>query len=720
MATQFRTFAFALALGVVCLSSFEVRAEVSVAPVQAALGGLESWLGDGANGKTWSAYLNLPSLHAELAKGDKADPAVIAAVQKKLDSGAAGLELGPFAKLRDALAQWSAELAIASAPGLPEATLQAEAAFRPISDADLAADKTALEAAVAKLDRYLKSGGANGAAWREYLRWQDLDAQLKTDKPEVDTLKSVSQRFAADQVGLELPVFAGVAAPLERYVNDLTANKEDLKTQYATQLKTLSDELKQYAAGQNDELALGLGGRLGWLESMRQATPLVNAIRKRYSQPNLHVRASHRLVGAGIARPVDEVTPVNDVILGTNITGIGRTVGKVDLKLVPATDKATLDTVLSGKVHSRTVGRNGPATIHSNGITEIEGRKRIVIDERGLASYPATATAKTTTTITGIAAGRSGSGMVQRIATKKVYEAKPEAEQVGSQHAAARVKRRVEEEAAVGLGKAHWNYVNKVRNPLLRRREFPSLFRLSTTDDSLFVIAQQANRFQIGAPDNPPSVTVENDLAVQVHESMVNNFAAALLGGVTLKEEEVQKQATELLGELPERLKSEIDRDPWSITFAKIRPVTIHFADNGFQVTVRGQRYTSGDRDFQAMNVTADYKIEADGGGFRLVRKDELQIEPPNFVKGKSLSGRQIALKTLLEKRFGKMLDKEVKSKGLVLPGRWREAGRLDPKQLQSGGGWLVAAWVESGEPAPPEVKDKVKVAKSDRALSSR
>jgi hypothetical protein len=116
------------------------------------------------------------------------------------------------------------------------------------------------------------------------------------------------------------------------------------------------------------------------------------------------------------------------------------------------------------------------------------------------------------------------------------------------------------------------------------------------------------------------------------------------------------------------------------------------------------------------MNVPADYKIEADSGGYRLIRKDELLIEPPNFVKGKSLSGRQIALKTLLEKRFGKMLDKEVKSKGLVLPGRWREAGRLDPKQLQSGGGWLVAAWVESGEPAPAEDK----VAKTDGSLSSR
>ena len=64
-----------------------------------------------------------------------------------------------------------------------------------------------------------------------------------------------------------------------------------------------------------------------------------------------------------------------------------------------------------------------------------------MIDEQGLASYPATATAATSTQISGIAAGRSGSGIVQRIATRKVYQSKSEAERIGSDHAAARVRR---------------------------------------------------------------------------------------------------------------------------------------------------------------------------------------------------------------------------------------------------------------------------------------
>jgi hypothetical protein len=716
MRTQFRSIALSLAVATVCSTCALARAEDSNARVGTSLSSLEKWLGRGENGKTWSSYLKLSELKAELAKGDKADQANVAAALKRLEGGAAGLELAPFAELREAVGQWNDELAIAKAPDLAQVASDAEAAFHPATDADAIRAKAELAAAAGRLDRYLKPLGANGTAWKTFLRWKDLQEQLQSTSPAVDTLKSVHQQLIADQNGLEMPVFFEVADTLERYINVLSARQEDQKTQYQAQVKALAEELKQYTTAYADETAFSLGERLGWLENARQAIPLVRAIRQRFSHPNLHVKLSSRLVAAGIERPLDEITPVRDVILGTDITGTGRTVGKITMELVPNPDKGVFETVLVGKVRTRTVGRNGPATIYSNSTTDISGRKRIVLDDKGLASYPAKATASTATQISGIAAGRSGSGIVQKIATRKVYQSKSEAERIGSDHAAARVRKRVEEEAAVQLGKAHWNYLTKVRNPLLRRREFPALLKFSTTQESMFVTAMQANRHQLAAPDNPPSVTVENDIAVQLHESLANNFAAALLSGLTLTEADAQKQAIDLLGKLPEQLKSEQDRDPWSITFAKTRPLTIKFADNGFQVTIRGQRYTSGDRDFQAMNVTAEYKIESQGDRFRLVRKNELQIEPPNFVKGKTLSGRQIALKTLLEKRFGKIFEPEIKSEGLILPGRWRAAGRLDPKQLQSSGGWLVVAWIESGVPAPPEDKvvQQEKVAQAD------
>jgi len=55
-----------------------------------------------------------------------------------------------------------------------------------------------------------------------------------------------------------------------------------------------------------------------------------------------------------------------------------------------------------------------------------------------------------------------------------------------------------------------------------------------------------------------------------------------------------------------------------------------------------------------------------------------------------------------------------VKYEGLILPGRWRDAGILDLKQATAGAGWMVLAWIESGVPAPPE-EEKEQPQKGDR-----
>ncbi|MEX0677881.1 MAG: hypothetical protein WD063_12440 [Pirellulales bacterium] len=702
MRAQIRFLAIATALSIACL--YSAHAWGDEAPVRAALGKLESFLGSGKNAEAWAAFLNLAELRAQLEKGDQADASAARAVQKQLHSSAKGLELEPFAKLREAVDEWSEELVILKAPSLSEAALGAQAHFRPITQADVALAKSALQSAVAKLNRFLS--GANGAAWKKYLGWQDLEAQLKAESPNVDALSAVYQKLTADQVGLEMPVFANVADSLARYVNNLTGHNDQLSGQFAEQLKSLAGALAQYAQDPSHENASAVGTALGWLESMRQAPALVRAIRNRYAQANLYVVASARLVSAGIEQQLDEETPLRDYILGTDIRGTGHTVAKVRAELVPSDQKAILDTMLAGTVQSRTVGHNGPATIYTNGATSIAGRKRIVIDESGFASYPATAAANTSTRITGI----GGRAIVQRVAWKRVGEQKSEAERIAADHAGDRVRVRMDKQVGEQLSKAQGDYLRKIRNPLVRRREFPEL-DFHTTKDLLFLTGLAANRNQIAALSTPPVVNGENDLAVQIHESMINNLTAAILSGHTLTEQELQQRATNLLGKLPDSLKSEEDRDPWSITFARSQPVTVKFTDGGIQITIRGQRYTSGDREFRAMNVTADYKFQIDGPGIKLTRQGDLTIVPPGKPRG--LSGREITLKTLLEKRFGKIFEPEVKYEGLILPGRWREAGILDLKQASAAGGWMVLAWIESGVPAPPEEKKEDK--KPDR-----
>src|SRR5262245_25708572 len=50
--------------------------------------------------------------------------------------------------------------------------------FKPVAKADVLAREVAAEAALRRLDRYLKASGANGQGWIAYLHLAEVDAEL--------------------------------------------------------------------------------------------------------------------------------------------------------------------------------------------------------------------------------------------------------------------------------------------------------------------------------------------------------------------------------------------------------------------------------------------------------------------------------------------------------------------------------------------------------------
>jgi hypothetical protein len=546
-----------------------------------------------------------------------------------------------------------------------------------------------------------------GPGWKTYLDWNALAPQIAAGgQADLKTLRAGLVKLAADVEGLELPEFAQLRTALRSHVDLLEALAvADLNARYEAEIEALAAAVEQYHQQPSEEHAAQVGGRLGWLERHRQGRLAARLVRRRSEQPNLLVDASRDMVAVGIERPVDDVSPVTDLILGTSIYGTGRTVGQVRLELVPNPHRASFDTLLSGTTYTRTVGYNGPAIIYATGATGISARKRLEMDLHGPEGRPSTTAARTSTTITGVSSSRDGcmGKIVERVASKRAASSKSQAEWIGARHAEQRLARRVDDEAQGLLTKARQNYLQKFRNPLLRRGEFPQRFEMSTTADSVSLVSLAANAAQLGAPTPPPPLADRHALAVRLHESLVNNLAAALLAGQTLREEELQAQIIEWRGSLPDKLKTDEERGPWSITFARARPISLSIHEGGFRITIRGQKYTSGEEEFRAMNVTATYKVQLEGQGTRLVRQGELEVFPPNFVAGQSrLSPGDIALKRLLEKKFSKLFEPEIKSDGLALSGKWEKVGKLPLKQLHADGGWLVLGWaLPSTLPAP-------------------
>jgi hypothetical protein len=336
-------------------------------------------------------------------------------------------------------------------------------------------------------------------------------------------------------------------------------------------------------------------------------------------------------------------------------------------------------------------------TVHTQGTTTLDARKRIMIDDQRVTSLPASASADVRTRTAGIVVtSRFGKRFIRKMATKKIAEIRPQAEAISRSRAEERARQQFESQTAGALAQAASDYQTKFRRPLLERGWYPEMLHLSTSDSTMSVVARKALSDQIAAFSAPPAVDADAVLAARVHETMVNNTAEITLGGRTITQQFVEEQIKKNNGTLPESLGNDPDQPPWSITFAKRLPVQLDADDDRVKVTVRGSKFTSGDREFPAMDIWAAYRIEPAAGAIRLVRDGDVQIYPPDFVPGggEKLSVAETSLRRILQKRFNKVFKEVVDVEPLDLPGELKNAGPLPMEQLVARkDGWVAAGW---------------------------
>ena len=314
-------------------------------------------------------------------------------------------------------------------------------------------------------------------------------------------------------------------------------------------------------------------------------------VRQRFAQPNFHAQLGSDLLGIGVGGPIDDVAPIDDVILGTTIHGTGRTVGQTTVALTPNPAFATFDAMLNAVNNSTNIGRNGPVCIYSTGETYLSADKRIWLDETGVHAHPAQAAAQTHSTITNIVSIK-GRKFVEKIAWRRAGKQLGEAEAIASQHAASRLGARVDAQADPMLQKANEQFEAKGRTPLDERRAFPRVLSFDTLAAALEIHGTQALESQLAAPSAPPELTRPAEISVRIHESMINNVAETVFTGMRLNDDMVQRTVLELLGRLPEQIKPDQNKEPFTIVFppenSPEQPVTVSFGDSGFVVTIRG------------------------------------------------------------------------------------------------------------------------------------
>jgi hypothetical protein len=570
--------------------------------------------------------------------------------------------------------------------------------FRPVSEGDLAAAAARLRTAIGPLDSLL-ARSPSGADWKRYLDWPSLTNQAASGKnADSAVLRRIQNLLESGENGLEMHQFVAVRRAVTAYAEAAEAAKSpEAKATFTQRIEKLAAAVAAGAAAGTTEQLDPVGPLLAKLEQSGQAPATVARVRSAVNRPNLFLDVDESLLGSAVNRVVDEHAPVNDVVLGTRIRGDGHTRGFVLLDFVPSLDRAVVDLTLDATNHSDTRGTKGPVTVHTLGTTKVDARKRIMIDDQRVTSLPTEAHAATKTQTAGIGVNkRFGQQLIRKIAGRKIAEIRPQAERITERKAQERVRQQFDEQTAGAIAKASGDYQSKFRRPLMDRGWYPEMLHMTTDDSRLSIVARKALSDQIGAFTSPPAVDPDAVMAARVHETLVNNVAEITLGGRTITQQFVEDQIRKNKGKLPESLTSDPDQPPWSITFAKRKPVELDADDGRVKFSVRGSKFTSGDREFPAMDVWATYRIEPANGGIRLVRDGDVQIYPPGFVPGggEKLTVAETSLRRILQKRFGKVFKDVVDVEPLKLPGQLEAAGPLPMEQLVARkDGWVGVGW---------------------------
>ena len=216
------------------------------------------------------------------------------------------------------------------------------------------------------------------------------------------------------------------------------------------------------------------------------------------------LRISPQVLAPLVDRPFEWNSPVQETVLGADVTGASKASGKVSLELLPDSKEAILQIVLHGQSIAQTIAAEGPARVRSQSRTPFVAKKRILLDAKGFRSLPAEVEAHARTQVEGVGSTLPGvrGRIVERVAQRRAEQARPVAEHVA------------EDDVIRQVADAFDKAVDDHLATLNRTAIFPEIFsdaagqdrspaiHFATTKDCLKVIIT----VQVGKPHGLPSV----------------------------------------------------------------------------------------------------------------------------------------------------------------------------------------------------------------------
>lgn len=320
----------------------------------------------------------------------------------------------------------------------------------------------------------------------------------------------------------------------------------------------LTASLKSLVAAYNDYQFLGKAEAAAEIRSAIDTLPSHGAgaiaewLQAQFLEENFRVTMSEDFVQKLITDSRCEKGLVNDCILGTRVVGDRWTASNLSVNLSPSSHQAQIEMLLNGTVTTKTRGLAEQATVFTKGNHTFVARKTATFDGDNFSasgasvgvnvrSHTYAATPKTKLPIV--------KGIVRKVALQRAAEMKPRTNAITR----GKVSRRVVAQFDERLGEAMDSAEDRLNSELYPRLRdagiYPAHQHVSTTDDTLDLVALMAEGNELAAAAPPATPIISEGLLGQVHESYLNNALSRMnFAGRTMSTEDVKQEFERFFG----------------------------------------------------------------------------------------------------------------------------------------------------------------------------
>ncbi|MEZ6040012.1 MAG: hypothetical protein R3C20_05870 [Planctomycetaceae bacterium] len=562
-------------------------------------------------------------------------------------------------------------------------------------------------AAQAAID-WLNSVG-NGQLWLDYLHLNDL----LDEGVSADVLKKVSENLTpaetmedSQRSFMQRPQLLKLKAAIDSTL--ATGSADSGEEAARAELKQMLDHLvASTLAYEARQLSVDADAVRSAYRALRSRFPAAYAVISpvmvnHYFNHNLHITVSENLLSRLVSDYRSESGCIADCIMGAWVTGSQVTSVNVTADIIPSSNSAAFRIQADGNTRSDTIARKDPATVRTLGNHFFHTAKPVYFNGHDVYGGPGSIDVNVNSQTVAVNTKYDGipliGGIIRNIARKEVAKSKGQSEALTRDRLRDEALPKFETEVDNQLAELN-DTLHKTLSSLERKGVAPESISARSSSNQIAVSSRTMNVNRVGGSTQPPMLLSSSGLALQVHETALNNTIDALeFNGRSIPEDQVASELEAALSELlqrdiklskddkPKEESTEEPEPPTTFVFSSTDPIRAHFGEDEIILVLRAGVNQEGKDPIPEQIITVPISVSLQGG--------KLILEPGTFGVAsveETNRARQIGRANQIRRVLGRTIVRRELDTTFDLQGSADRALMLTLSYIRISDGWVTA-----------------------------